>query len=177
MPLAKAGAKERVCGDRAKSGTHQWLLMMRAVVAVPPRQEQRQEKLVVAKGAFVPHLCSVRADFGGSGTRDAHRDLGQPSRHRQGSGNGNKVTSDARCGHPSSLARSNLSTGLREHWLWFWNWCCRGGQTCGAFQGRCSTWELLLFSLSCSCRHTMNFCLVTLDLFEHQKQQPKQVFK
>lgn len=32
--------------------------MMRAVVAVPPRQEQRQEKLGVAKGAFVPHLCS-----------------------------------------------------------------------------------------------------------------------
>lgn len=45
--------------------------------------------------------------------RDAHRGLGQPSRHRQGSENGDKVTSDARSGHLSSLGRLNLSTGLR----------------------------------------------------------------
>lgn len=64
LPLAKAGVKQRVCGDRAKSGTHQWLLMMRTVVAEPPRQEQRQEKLGVAKGAVVPHLCSAGEDFG-----------------------------------------------------------------------------------------------------------------
>lgn len=76
----------------------------------------------------MPHLSSVQADFRGLQTRGVCRALGQPHRCRQGSGNRNKVPqcklvldlTTAR-GHPGSLARFDLSGGLRPGMR------CRGG--------------------------------------------------
>lgn len=63
LKLETARAKDRVCGDRAKSGTHQLLLMMRACGCCATQAEAVERQVVIAKGAYVPHLSPVQADF------------------------------------------------------------------------------------------------------------------
>lgn len=179
MPLAKletARAKDWVCGDRAKSGTHQLLLMTRAVVTVPPRQQRWKDKFYCKRRFCAPPLHRAR-DFWGSQTGDVCRASGQL--RRRSSGNPNKVQqykvvlalSSAR-GQPGLLGQVQSGDGAQATGTG----PAAEEETRSVFQGCCRTWQLFLFSLSpCLCMGTVNFSLLTLKSFEVPKEAAKTV--
>lgn len=119
LKLETARAKDRVCGDRAKSGTHQLLLMMRACGYCATQAASVERQACYCKRSIcAPPLLSasgflrlVNTGFlqGFGTTAQMQAEQWEP---KQGPA---RLVHDLTTahGHPSALARFNLSMGLR----------------------------------------------------------------
>lgn len=151
LKLETAQAKDRVCGDRAKSGTHQLLLMMRACGYRATQAElvERQACYCKSSTCAPPLLCAS----------------GFPRLANAGCLQGFGTTAQTQARQWEPKQGPAMQTGAWSHrctwmsWLLGQVWSERGlrpgrhaaeEETRGAFQGCCRTWERLLFSLAVS---------------------------